>query len=46
MQAEIAVGVILSLMPEHTDLVVTNENDAAVAVLELRGLSNELLGHT
>src|ERR1019366_9441783 len=46
MQAEIAVGVELPLVPEHTDLVVADKNDAAVAVLELRKLTDELLGHT
>src|SRR5262245_32181606 len=45
MQAEIAVGVELAFMPEYADLVLTGENDAAIAVLELRDLTDELLGH-
>src|SRR5450432_912812 len=41
MQAEIAVGEELSLVPEHADLVVADKNNAAVAVLELRNLTDE-----
>src|SRR5215472_2690747 len=44
-QAEIAVGVELALVPEHADLVVADEHDAAVAVLELRKLCHEFFGH-
>jgi hypothetical protein len=32
-------------MPEHSDFVIANEYDAAVAVGEFRGLCDELLGH-
>src|SRR5262245_14219705 len=44
-QAEIAVGVELAFVPEHPDLVLTGENDSAVAVLELRDFTDVLLGH-
>ena len=44
-QAEIAVGVELPLVSEYADLVVSSEDDSAVAVLELSGLSDVLLGH-
>src|SRR5262249_50618345 len=44
-QAEIAVGVELTLVPEYADLVVSSEDDSAVAVLELSGLTDVLLGH-
>src|SRR5262245_34081678 len=43
--AEIAVGVELALVPEYADLVVPGKDDAAVAVLELSGLPDVLLGH-
>jgi hypothetical protein len=46
MQAEIAVGVEFSVVPEHPDLVVTDENDTTVAILEFRKLTHELLSHT
>ena len=45
MQAEIAVGVELPLVSEYADLVVSSEDDSAIAVLELSGLSDVLLGH-
>src|SRR5262245_51613364 len=45
MQAVIAVGVELAAVPEHADLGIAHEHDAAVAVLELGCLANELLGH-
>src|SRR5262245_11358339 len=45
MQAEIAVGVELAFVPEHPDLVLTGEDDAAIAVLELRDFTDVLLGH-
>src|SRR5262249_16649159 len=45
MQAEIAVGVKLALVPEYADLIVPGKDDAAVAVLELSGLPDVLLGH-
>src|SRR5262249_24839629 len=44
-QAVIAVGVELAAVPEHADLCIADEYDAAVAVLELGCLANELLGH-
>src|SRR5689334_9105696 len=44
-QAVIAVGVELAAVLEHADLGVADEHDAAVAVLELGCLANELLGH-
>src|ERR1700686_4533284 len=44
-QAEIAVGVEFALMAEHADLVVANEDDAAISVLELRKLCDELFRH-
>src|SRR5215470_7780567 len=44
-QAEIAVGVELALVPEYADLVVSGEDDAAVSVLELGDLPDILLGH-
>src|SRR5262249_16468216 len=44
-QAVIAVGVELAAVPEHADLGTADEHDAAVAVLELGCLANELLGH-
>jgi hypothetical protein len=44
-QAEIAVGVELTLVSEYADLVVSSEDDSAVAVLELSGLPDVLLGH-
>src|SRR5215831_11251192 len=42
-QAEIAVGVELALVPEYADLVVSGEDDAAVSVLELGDLPDILL---
>ena len=44
-QAEIAVGEEFALVPEHADLVVPDEDDAAIAVLEFRELTDELFGH-
>src|SRR5262249_60761440 len=44
-QAEIAVGVELTFVSEYADLVVSSEDDSAVAVLVLRGLPDVLLGH-
>src|SRR5215472_5356791 len=44
-QAVIAVGVEFAAVLEHADLGVAHEHDPAVAVLELRRLANELLGH-
>ena len=44
-QAVIAVGVEFALVPEHADFVVADEDDAAVAVLEFRKLTDELFGH-
>src|SRR5579864_6296399 len=44
-QAEIRVGVELALVPEYADLVVADEDDAAVAVLELFKLCHEFFGH-
>src|SRR5262249_57511173 len=44
-QAEIAVGVELTLVPEYADLVVSGEDDSAVAVLELPGVSPALPPH-
>jgi hypothetical protein len=32
-------------MPEYADLVLSGEDDPAVAVLEFRGLTDVLLGH-
>src|SRR5712671_4929423 len=43
--AKIAVGVELSVVPEHADLVIAEKNDAAVAVLELRSLADEFFRH-
>src|SRR5580692_9108224 len=45
MQAEIAVGVELAFMPEHADLVVTDKNNAAVAVFHFGEFCDEFLGH-
>ena len=45
MQAEIAVGVELAFVAEDADLVLAGENDPAIAVLELSGLTDVLLGH-
>jgi hypothetical protein len=45
MQAEVAVGVILTFVLEHADLVVADEHDAACAVVQFGGLCDELLGH-
>src|SRR5262249_16348990 len=42
-QAVIAVGVEFAAVLEHTDLGVADEHDAAIAVLELGCLANELL---
>src|SRR5262249_42737197 len=44
-QAEIAVSVKLALFLEHADFMLTQEHDAAVAVLDLRRLAHELLSH-
>jgi hypothetical protein len=44
-QAEIAVGVVLTLMPEHADFVVADKPDAAIAILHFRRLRDELLSH-
>src|SRR5258708_3553260 len=42
MQAEIAVGEELSLVPEHADLVVADKNDASVALLALPAFTHPL----
>src|SRR5215468_803418 len=44
-QADVAVGVELALVLEHPDLAVTDEDDAAIAVLDFRSLADELFGH-
>src|SRR5262245_34562112 len=44
-QAEVRIGVVFTLLPEHADLVFPHEHDAAIAVLHLRRLCHELLGH-
>src|ERR1700721_923878 len=44
-EALIAVGVELAAVLEHADLGLADEHDAAVAVLELGCLANQLLGH-
>src|SRR5438270_13762297 len=45
MQAEIAVGVELALMPEYAELTVAGKDDPAVSILELGDLTDKLLGH-
>jgi hypothetical protein len=45
MKAEVAVGVVLSALLEHPDLIIANEHDAAVAIGEFRGLCDKLFGH-
>jgi hypothetical protein len=45
MQAEIAVGVILSAVAEHADFVIPDKHDPTIAVREFRGLGDKLLGH-
>src|SRR5712671_3794532 len=44
-QAIIAVGVEFAAVLEDADLGIADEHDAAVAVLEFRGLANKLFGH-
>ena len=45
MQAEIRIGVELALMTEHADLVVADENDAALSVFELVNLGDKFFRH-
>src|SRR5262245_29637676 len=44
-QAEIAVGVELAFVSKNADLVLTGEDDSAIAVLEFRDFTDVLLGH-
>src|SRR4029079_3557443 len=46
MQAVIRVGVEFALVFEHPDFIVADKDDAAIAVLELRELTDELFSHT
>src|SRR5215470_3069992 len=45
MQAGVAVGVELAVVPEDADLDIAVKHDPAVAVLEFRRLANKFLGH-
>ena len=45
MQAKIALGVKFAVMAEHADLVVTDKDDPAIPVLELRKPCDELFRH-
>ena len=45
MQAEIAVGVKLALVLEHTDLVVADEHDPAIAVVHFGNFCDEFFRH-
>src|SRR5580658_10010638 len=45
MQTEIRVGEKLALVAEHADLVIADENDAALSVLEVRDIGDEFFRH-
>src|SRR4051794_24089190 len=46
MQAEIAVGVVFALFLEYPDFVLAKKHDPALAILDFRRFTNELLSHT
>src|SRR5215211_1596774 len=46
MQADIAVGIELAVVPEHADLAISGEDDAALAIVDFRSLTDKLLGHS
>src|SRR5713101_6864803 len=46
MQAVVAVSIKGAVFPEHTDLMVADEDDTAVAILELGNLADEFLIHS
>src|SRR6267378_136705 len=45
-QAVVAVSIKSAVFPEHTDLMVAEEHDAAVAVLELGNLADKFFSHS
>jgi hypothetical protein len=44
-ETEIRVGEKLAFMAEHADLVVTDENDAALSVLKVCDIGDEFFRH-
>src|SRR5215470_1048909 len=45
-QAVVAVCIKSAVFPKHTDLMVAEEHDTAVAILELGNLTNEFFSHS